>query len=430
MAGTTEKINPLDKNSSNDEFLAFMQEQASKQFDVDDYSYDDNEQHVEDNPSEDNEIVAEKEEEPIDDTKKENDDDINNKDTSTNIKDSDVNIETIVNNEPNTETDDSNQDNVDNDKTNEFEEYKKMLASPIEIDGLEVDGITDPETLRQIQVGYVEQKKLAKKYDEARPVIEALKKDGFLDDKDRLALAMKAGNGDTEAIKELIRLNNIDPVLLDMENIKVDTAGVFESDIGLKLNDMFDSAKRYGIQDKLVENVMEKWSPEAVETLLSNASAKNTLLNHMKTGAFDSVLAEITNLDMTDFSGEFAQKSDYDKYAIASKSLEDKIRKQSELEVVHTEPKVDATRITDNVVMETDDGKDITVSNNKEQPVDNSEENNSEEINQQRLEKAKQASEASSNVNVGAGSNNKNDALNSNSNEEFMKHMYSMMGEY
>jgi len=226
MAGTTEKINPLDKNSSNDEFLAFMQEQASKPFDVDDYSYDDNEQHVEDNPSEDNEIVAEKEEEPTDDTKKENDDDINNKDTSTNIKDSDVNIETIVNNEPNTETDDSNQDNVDNDKTNEFEEYKKMLASPIEIDGLEVDGITDPETLRQIQVGYVEQKKLAKKYDEARPVIEALKKDGFLDDKDRLALAMKAGNGDTEAIKELIRLNNIDPVLLDMENIKVDQAKV------------------------------------------------------------------------------------------------------------------------------------------------------------------------------------------------------------
>jgi len=394
---------------SNEDFLEFMNNAASGPI-----TFESNEEPVEEVTPGSQETEVEQEEVSGED--KESDDiiDAEAENEKATEEDSDIDQEHKNENEAK-ELEDKN-DNAESQEPDymaELEELRRLkqeLSKGIELGGIEVEGLTDPQQIRELQKAYYEKDKSASKFKKVRPVIDALEKNNLLEDKEKLSLVLEAANGNTEAFKTLMKQNNIDPFELNMEEIdpeSIDPNKHFGSSIEYEFKDFISESNDIGVEDKLVTNVINSWDNESIEKLVTDKDSRKVMLSHLKTGAFDRVNSEIRAMERTDFSanGDFKNLTSHEKYVVASNKLAERLSKSS--------AKTSEPEATTSSTVEAEQPVPVVENKPKRRATDNT----------KRLEAAKKASKSSQTVDVGTSREASEADLLSLDNDDFMKQM-------
>jgi len=133
---------------------------------------------------------------------------------------------------------------------------------------------------------------------------------------------MQLVDGDVEAIKEHMKNLSIDPLELDMDAITYNNANSLASQESIALDDTMDMARNAGIETQVREVIGSQWDQDSFNEFLVNPEVRNDLLDHIKTGAYDSVQDKIREKKQIDVSGQYGNLSSIAQYREAVKELQ------------------------------------------------------------------------------------------------------------
>ena len=205
--------------------------------------------------------------------------------------------------------------------------FREKVTSDFKANGRMVKGITDPDKIvqrNQMAEGLSDKLTGYKKF---RPFMSTFKKQGWLDDPEKFNRIVDIANGDQEAFKEHMKTFEIDPVLMDMEDIKYAGNNHVSSSAEIVLDDTFQRATANGVREK-VESLLlsgEQWDKESVVDLLNDSNgASSAIVDHMSNGGevFKMVQARINEKKSTDVNGTFGSLNSFKQYQQASFELE------------------------------------------------------------------------------------------------------------
>jgi len=245
-------------------------------------------------------------------------------DDSDDEEDLEVDEDTVENSEDTTETEEEG-DGKDSENTDDID-YKAFYDSVVNtefiVNGKKVKGFADPQKIIQSQQmagGFAEKMAGFKKY---RPYMAPLKDRGMLDDPAKFDLAMNLIDGDKEAIKAHLKSLELDPLDLDMEEIKYEATPTTADPAALVIEDTLDRAKSIGVEDRVRQVIGNEWDPESFQEFIDNEAVRNDLLNHMETGAYDVVQDKISEMSRLDYNGSFNNMTAVNKYRAAVVELQ------------------------------------------------------------------------------------------------------------
>ncbi len=257
--------------------------------------------------------------------------------------------------EDNTETEDE-ADGADSENTDVID-YKKQYEELLETgkanqdfhdavagvkfkaNGKEFEGFKDPKKIIQAQqMAYNYSEKMAgfKKY---RPYMGPLKDRGMLEDSGKFDLAMSLIDGDKEALKQHIKNLNIDPIELDMDDIKYVAEPKSTSRDVIAIEDALEVAKSYGVEDRVYNTVMKDWDDESYREFVTNPSVQKDLAQQMEDGTYDIVMAKVKQNSILDGDSGLAMVNQY------RKAVDELVREQKTKNARATE--MEATRVAD-----------------------------------------------------------------------------------
>jgi hypothetical protein len=229
-------------------------------------------------------------------------------------------------NEAEAKTEDNNSDEEIPEKFKPiYDEYQKLkefhdaLNTEFVANGKKVKGSLNPEeliTAQQMAMGLSKRFEAFNKY---RPYLKPLQDREIIGNEEKFNLMLSVMDGDKEAIKKIIKDNNVDVVDLDMEDINYKDESKLADDIQIKVQDLYENAEMFGVQDKI--NKMESWDNDSVLKVLNEPAVKNDLLNHMANGAFDVVMEKVEEKRLKDFSGQLKSIPTIDLYIQTAKEL-------------------------------------------------------------------------------------------------------------
>jgi len=223
-------------------------------------------------------------------------------------------------------------DDVDTGEINYKDEYKKFknfydeVTSEFVANGKTVRGFSDPKKIKQAQqmaAGFSDKMAGFKKY---RPYMNPLKERGMLDSPEKFDLAMSLIDGDPEALKQHLKNLNIDPIDLDMEEIKYDNRTHLASKAEIVLDDILESADSTGVKDRVQDVLGRQWDRESVIELIEDPQSGSDLIEHLNNGIFDLVQDKIAEKKIVDVNGVFSSKNAISQYREAAGELEAEIR--------------------------------------------------------------------------------------------------------
>ncbi len=217
--------------------------------------------------------------------------------------------------------------------------YEKVALAKFTANGKEVEGFKDPEDLiraQQMLHGYSDKMKVFKEY---KPFLKALEERNLTSDTDKFNLAMSLLDGDSEAIKKVLKEKGIDPMELDLEDIKYAPKNNLPSAAQMQIEETYEQAENLGIGDTFNRVVTKDWDLESVKELVSNTAVKNDLLQHLKDGTYDLVQSEVQRMELLDSTGALSGMTSVDKYRVAVGRLQ----KQQTQAPVQKTPVVDNT---------------------------------------------------------------------------------------
>lgn len=311
--GTHENDSSVDDKSVNDE------EQIEETI-VDEESAETEIETVEETSIEDTDLDTELEEE--EDTEDEND----GSDPETSETEEEVQEE---NAQVNDETSEERSDNTEEEQTGSDEDpidykefYEKVALAKFTANGREVEGFKDPDDLvraQQMLHGYSDKMKVIK---EVKPFIKALQERGITSDPDKFNLAMSLLDGDSEAIKTVLKDKGIDPMELDLEDINYTSKNTLPTEAQLSLEDTYEQADNLGVGDKFNQVITKDWDVNSLQELINNGAVKNDLLKHLSDGTYDKVQTEIQKMELLDSTGALSNVNSIEKYRIAMSRLD------------------------------------------------------------------------------------------------------------
>ena len=241
----------------------------------------------------------------------EHEDDGSNADTSeTDEKDQE---EDAHKNDEDSEEESENTDSEPNYK--EF--YEKVALAKFTANGKEVEGFKDPADLIRAQQalhGYSDKMKVIKEY---KPFLKALEERGITADADKFNLAMSLIDGDPEAIKKVLKDKNIDPLELDLDDIKYTAKNVLPSKAQMLIEETYEQAENLGVGDKFSRVINKDWDITSLKELVENSAVRNDLIQHLNDGTYDIVSDEIKRMELLDINGSLSGMSSIDKYRMA-----------------------------------------------------------------------------------------------------------------
>ena len=241
----------------------------------------------------------------------EHEDDGSNADTSeTDEKDQE---EDAHKNDEDSEEESENTDSEPNYK--EF--YEKVALAKFTANGKEVEGFKDPADLIRAQQalhGYSDKMKVIKEY---KPFLKALEERGITADADKFNLAMSLIDGDPEAIKKVLKDKNIDPLELDLDDIKYTAKNVLPSKAQMLIEETYEQAENLGVGDKFSRVINKDWDITSLKELVENSAVRNDLIQHLNDGTYDVVSDEIKRMELLDINGSLSGMSSIDKYRMA-----------------------------------------------------------------------------------------------------------------
>ena len=203
--------------------------------------------------------------------------------------------------------------------------FREKVTSDFKANGRIVPGITDPDKIiqsNQMSVGLSD--KLAG-YKKFRPFMSTMKDIGFLDNPEEFNRMVDMYKGNEDAIKSHIKGLNLDPVLMDLDDVKYQSNNHISTEADMTLDDVISKASSYGIRDK-VENLLfsgEQWDRESVVDLLNDKNgASASIVEHMSNDGkvFNLVQSRIDQKKRYDPA--FAGQNSFKQYQQASWELE------------------------------------------------------------------------------------------------------------
>lgn len=262
------------------------------------------------------------------------------------IEDTDQETETAEEEETNEENDDSTEetseatedaqeehtqdateeteDAVETEEVNYKEFYEKVALAKFTANGREVEGFKNPEDLiraQQMLHGYSDKMKVFKEY---KKFLKPLEERGIVNDPEKFNLAMSLLDGDPEAIKKVLKEKNIDPMELDLEDIKYIPKSKLPSDAQLLIEETYEQAENLGVGSKFNKVISKDWDLPSLQEFVSNGAVRADLLQHLKDGTYDIVQNEIRRMELLDATGVLDGMTSVEKYRAAVVNLQNK----------------------------------------------------------------------------------------------------------
>lgn len=225
------------------------------------------------------------------------------------------------------DSDDLDDEQEEEDSTDYKGFFEQLHGKTVIVDGVEVEAITDPSKILKMQSKFMKYSKKADEYDKLKPNLDILKKHGLLGDSAKLTLLLEASEGNQDAIKTLLKNNNIDPYELDMEEIDESTLKTdkYTPDaFAVKFDSFVDKLNSVTTPNNvvnIVENFQVTDTDESLLTLFDSPARVNTLVAHVEDGVYFDTVKAIKAKELQDFTGEFTSKNFYDKYQEVSNTL-------------------------------------------------------------------------------------------------------------
>jgi len=217
---------------------------------------------------------------------------------------------------------DDKSENTIAEEPNYKEFYEKVALAKFTANGREVEGFKDPADLiraQQMLHGYSDKMKVFKEY---KKFIKPLEERNLMNDPDKFNFAMSLLDGDTEAIKKVIKDKGIDPLELDLEDIQYVTKNTLATDTQILLDDVSTQARNLGIESRFHQVLTKDFDDASLQEFLENPAVRADLLRHLQDGSYDIVQNEIRTMEMLDAHGELDKYSTVDKYRLAVKRLQ------------------------------------------------------------------------------------------------------------
>ncbi len=238
--------------------------------------------------------------------------------------------------EPEVESDDGITPTIN---TEEYEKYKRFYehaTGKIDVNGVSINGIDDPDKLLEIQQKWIESSAKLDELSKVRPILKSLKENGLVDDPNKFGFAMELLNGNPEAIKVLLKEKEIDVFDLDLDDVdpnKVESSKHYVSKSELEFNDFISESKAAKLEDQVADKIFKEWDDVSISEVVNDKTSRAIILDHMKSGWFDKIKEEIARQEIQDVSNVFRQKTDIEKYEIASNIVANRNRAKQNLKI-------------------------------------------------------------------------------------------------
>lgn len=214
------------------------------------------------------------------------------------------------------ETSKEESENTDS-EPNYKEFYEKVALAKFTANGKEVEGFKDPADLiraQQMLHGYSDKMKVFKEY---KPFLKALEERKITSDTGKFNLAMSLLDGDLEAIKKVLKDKGIDPLELDLDDIKYTAKNVLPSQAQMLIEETYEQAENIGVGEKFTRVINKDWDVKSLQELVNNNAVRNDLLQHLSDGTYDIVNNEIKRMELLDATGALDNMSSIEKYRAA-----------------------------------------------------------------------------------------------------------------
>ena len=215
-------------------------------------------------------------------------------------------------------------ESVKTEEINYKEFYEKVALAKFTANGREVEGFKNPEDLiraQQMLHGYSDKMKVFKEY---KKFLKPLEERGVVSDPEKFNLAMSLLDGDPEAIKKILKEKNIDPMELDLDDIKYSPKNKLPSDAQLLIEETYEQAENLGVGDKFNRVISKDWDIPSLQEMVGNSAVRADLLQHLKDGTYDIVQAEIKKMELLDSTGVLDGMNSVEKYRAAVGRLQQK----------------------------------------------------------------------------------------------------------
>jgi len=230
----------------------------------------------------------------------------------------------------------------------DYEALHKQLLEPFKANGTEisVNSVEEAHKLMQMGANY------SKKMTALKPNLKIMKmlENNKLLDESKLNLLIDVANGNPEAISQLVRDNDIDPLnLTTTEENKYTPKNHTVGDNQVELDEVISRIQDTDSFSDTMDVVSSKWDESSKRDIASNPHQLEVINTHVSNGTFATVQAEVERIKVF---GGLQGVSDFDAYKqvgdqlfTAGKITLDGVPKVQEKVVVKTRPKA---KISDN----------------------------------------------------------------------------------
>lgn len=227
--------------------------------------------------------------------------------------------------------------------------YEEVALAKFTANGREVEGFKNPEDLiraQQMLHGYSDKMKVFKEY---KKFLKPLEERKITQDPDKFNLAMSLLDGDIEAIKKVIKDRGIDPLEMDLDDIKYVNRNTLPSDAQMLIEEVSAQARDLGVEDKFHRVLTKDFDDESLQEFIKEGAVRRDLIQHLKDGTYDIVQDEIRKMELLDSNGELDSLSTVNKYRMAVKRLSAansaKAQKSVQVDATQANQKVELDKI-------------------------------------------------------------------------------------
>ena len=267
-----------------------------------------------------------------------------NKNIKEDIKDTTVNTEPTTNSVKQEQVEEQKQENTKEETATDTIDYKAVYDSifkPFKANGKTIAPRNAEDVISLMQMGANYTKKMQLMAPMKRAV-ESLNKAGI--NEEELNFLIDIHNGDKEAIKNLLKKNEIDPIDLDMEDTKYIPKNNIASDADVEFSETLMDIE--SSLPKIQEILNKTWDSKSKQLVLKDPQLMRALHQEIEMGRFDEVQQR---LEIEKTFGRYKGVSDIEAYIdLVTKMVNEKARTPvAETKHVERQPETTTKSIPD-----------------------------------------------------------------------------------
>ena len=267
-----------------------------------------------------------------------------NKNIKEDIKDTTANIEPITNSVKQEQVEEQKQEDTKEETATDTIDYKAVYDSifkPFKANGKTIAPRNAEDVISLMQMGANYTKKMQLMAPMKRAV-ESLNKAGI--NEEELNFLIDIHNGDKEAIKNLLKKNEIDPIDLDIEDTKYVPKNNIASDADVEFSETLMDIE--SSLPKIQEILNKTWDSKSKQLVLKDPQLMRALHQEIEMGRFDEVQQR---LEIEKTFGRYKGVSDIEAYIdLVTKMVNEKARTPvTETKHVERQPETTTKSIPD-----------------------------------------------------------------------------------